>query len=99
MRFAATVTDRYLGVLESLLERGWRPLKLFTTAVDSRLHHNSAVIEFARRLGVEVQISRLTDENLRDLGQRGCEALVFCPARHRLDRAACSAGRYGCPYQ
>jgi len=51
-----------LGVLESLVERGWRPLKLFTTTVDSRLHHNSAVIEFARRLGVEVQISRLTDE-------------------------------------
>jgi methionyl-tRNA formyltransferase len=84
MRFAATVTDRYLGVLESLVERGWRPLKLFTTAVDSRLHHNSAVIEFARRLGVEVQISRLTDENLRELGQRGCEALVVASYRWRI---------------
>jgi methionyl-tRNA formyltransferase len=84
MRFAATVTDRYLGVLESLVERGWRPLKLFTTTVDNRLHHNSAVIEFARRLKVEVQISRLTDENLHDLGQRGCEALVVASYRWRI---------------
>jgi methionyl-tRNA formyltransferase len=84
MRFAATVTDRYLGVLESLVERGWRPLKLFTTTVDNRLHHNSAVIEYARRLNVEVQISRLTEENLRDLGQRGCETLVVASYRWRI---------------
>jgi methionyl-tRNA formyltransferase len=84
MRFAATVTDRYLGVLESLVERGWQPLKLFTTAVDNRRHHNSAVIEFARRLNVEVQISRLTEENLRDLGQRGCETLVVASYRWRI---------------
>jgi methionyl-tRNA formyltransferase len=40
------------------------------------MHHNAAVIEVARRLNVEVQISRLTQDNLRELAQRGCEALV-----------------------
>jgi methionyl-tRNA formyltransferase len=84
MRFAITVTDRYLGILEALLERAWRPLKIFTTVVDNRLHHNSAVIELARRLNVEVQISRLTQDNLRELGQRGCEALVVASYRWRI---------------
>jgi methionyl-tRNA formyltransferase len=84
MRFAITVTDRYLGILEALLEHAWRPLKIFTTVVDNRLHHNSAVIELARRLNVEVQISRLTEDNLRELGQRGCEALVVASYRWRI---------------
>lgn len=84
MRFAITVTDRYIGVLESLIARGWQPLKIFTTVVDNRLHHNTAVIELARRLNVEVQISRLSDDNLRELGQRGCDALVVASYRWRI---------------
>jgi methionyl-tRNA formyltransferase len=84
MRFAITATDRYLGILETLLERGWTPLKIFTTTVDDRIHHNSALIEFARRLNVEAQISRLSDENLRQLGQQGCEALVVASYRWRI---------------
>jgi methionyl-tRNA formyltransferase len=84
MRFAITATDRYLGILETLVERGWSPLKIFTTAVDNRVHHNSALIEFAQRLNVEVQISRLSDSNLRELAERGCEALVIASYRWRI---------------
>ena len=84
MRFAITVTDRYIGVLESLLDRAWRPLKIFTTVVDNRLHRNTAVIELARRRNVEVQISRLSADNLRDLGQLGCEALIVASYRWRI---------------
>ncbi|HXR20026.1 MAG TPA: hypothetical protein VN757_08850 [Steroidobacteraceae bacterium] len=54
MRFAITATDRYLGILETLVERGWSPLKIFTTAVDNRVHPNSALIEFAQRLSADV---------------------------------------------
>jgi len=84
VRFAITATDRYVGVLESLLEHGWQPLKIFTTPVDNRIHHNTAIIECARRLRVEVQISRLTDDNLRELGARGCEALIVASYRWRI---------------
>jgi methionyl-tRNA formyltransferase len=84
MRFAITVTDRYIGVLESLLERAWRPLKIFTTVTDGRLHHHAAVIDLARRLKVQVQISRLSDDDLRELGHRGCDALIVASYRWRI---------------
>ena len=34
MRFAVTATDRYLNIFQTLVERGWTPLKVFTGKVD-----------------------------------------------------------------
>lgn len=84
MRFAITVTDRYLDVFQALVARAWKPLKVFICKVDNHLNHNSAVIDFARRLAVDVQISRLTDVNLRELGDMGCEALVVASYDWRI---------------
>lgn len=84
MRFAITVTDRYLGVFQALVERGWTPLKVFTTAVDGRLHHHAAVLEYARQLSLEVQISRLSTDNLRQLATQGCETLVVASYAWRI---------------
>jgi len=84
MRFAITATDRYLNVFKALVERGWTPLKVFTTTVDDRLHRNTAVIDFAKQLAVEVQISRLTDQNLHELAGNGCEALVVASYQWRI---------------
>jgi methionyl-tRNA formyltransferase len=84
MRFAITVTDRYLGVFQALVERGWTPLKVFTTEVDNRLHHHAATLDYARRLSLDVQISRLSADNLRQLAGDGCEALVVASYRWRI---------------
>jgi methionyl-tRNA formyltransferase len=84
MRFAIAATDRYLGVLQALLERAWTPVKVFTTTVDHRIHQNTALIEEARRLNIEVQISRLSEQNLRELSQSGCDALVVASYRWRI---------------
>jgi methionyl-tRNA formyltransferase len=84
MRFAVTATDRYLGVFKVLVERDWKPVKVFTTPVDDRLHHNSGVIEFANQLKVDVQISRLTEDNLRELADQGCEALIVASYKWRI---------------
>jgi len=84
MRFAITATDRYLGVFQTLVERGWTPLKVFTTPVDGRLHHQAALLDYASRLGLEVQISRLSDGNLRQLAAQGCEALVVASYAWRI---------------
>ncbi len=84
MRFAMTITDRYIGVFQALIERRWTPLKIFTTEVDHRLHHHAAVLDLARRLNIEVQISRLTEANLRELSAQGCEALVVASYRWRI---------------
>lgn len=84
MRFAITVTDRYLAVFQGFIERGWTPLQVFTSAVDNRVHRNTAVLELAQKLHVGVQISRLCEEDLRHLGERGCEALIVASYRWRI---------------
>jgi methionyl-tRNA formyltransferase len=84
MRFAITATDRYLGVFKALVERGWKPVKVFTTPVDGRLHRNSEVVDFANQLKIDVQLSRLTEDNLRELAGKGCEALVVASYQWRI---------------
>jgi methionyl-tRNA formyltransferase len=84
MRFAITATDRYLNIFQTLVERGWTPVKVFTGSVDNCIHRNTAVLDYARRLGLEVQISRLTDANLRELAGQGCEVLVVASYEWRI---------------
>jgi methionyl-tRNA formyltransferase len=84
MRFAVTCTDRYLSIFQTLVECGWTPVKVFTTRVDNRIHRNTAVLDFARRLKLDVQISRLTESNLRELADQGCEALVVASYEWRI---------------
>ncbi len=84
MRFAITATDRYLNVFRTFIERGWTPVKVFTGKVDNRLHSNSAVIDFARQLKLDMQISRLTEANLRELAAVGCEALIVASYEWRI---------------
>jgi len=84
VRFAVTVTDRYIDVFKTLVQRGWMPVRVFTTPVDNRMHRNTAVLDYARQLNVPVQISRLTDENLRELAAHGCEALVLASYSWRI---------------
>jgi methionyl-tRNA formyltransferase len=84
MRFAVTATDRYLNIFQTLVERGWTPLKVFTGKVDNRIHRNTAVIDYARQLKLDVQISRLTQTNLRELHDLGCEALIVASYAWRI---------------
>jgi methionyl-tRNA formyltransferase len=84
MRFAVTATDRYLNIFQTLVERGWTPVKVFTGKVDNRIHRNAAVLDYAKSLKLDVQISRLTDTNLRELHDVGCEALVVASYEWRI---------------
>lgn len=84
MRFAITVSDRYIGIFQTLIERGWTPLKVFVTPVDHRTHRNSAVIDLAQRLKLETQISRLTPSDLESLGNEGCEVLAVASYSWRI---------------
>jgi methionyl-tRNA formyltransferase len=84
MRFAITASDRYLDIFQTLVERGWTPLKVFTGNVDNRIHRNTALLDYAKRLNLEVQISRLTDTNLRELADDGCEALIVASYEWRI---------------
>lgn len=76
MRFAIAANDRYLGVFESFLRAGWQPVKLFTVPARSEFANNQMAIAFAEQHNAGIQISRMSDEDMRDLQERGCEALV-----------------------
>jgi methionyl-tRNA formyltransferase len=84
VRFAMTATDRYLGIFQALIERGWHPLKLFTAPVDQRLHHNRSVVDYAARLKIPVQLTRLDEQNLRELSEIGCEVLIVASYSWRI---------------
>ncbi len=59
-------------------------MKVFTGVVDNRLHRNTELLGFAKQLGVAVQISRLTQANLRELADQGCEALIVASYEWRI---------------
>jgi len=84
MRFAVTCTDRYLNIFQTLVEHGWTPVKVFTARADNRIHRNTAVLDYARRLKLEAQISPLTESNLRELAGQGCDALVVASYEWRV---------------
>ena len=84
MNFAITASDRYLGVWQSFVAKGWKCVKLFTTPVDNRLHHNRKTLQYAESLGVEAQISPMTDQNLAQLGDAGCDALIVASYGWRI---------------
>ncbi len=76
MRFAIATVDRYLGVFESLVRAGWKPLRLFTLPVASRLENHEAVAALARTHEADVQVERLAERDLERLREQGCDALI-----------------------
>ncbi len=77
MRFAVATTDRYLGVFEALVHAGWQPVKLFTLPVKPELTNSQlAVTNYALRSKAAIQVSRIMKQDIRNLRDMGCEALV-----------------------
>lgn len=76
MRFAITAVDQYLGVFQNFVRAGWEPLKLFTSPRKCELANQQAVIAFAEQNKAAIQLSRLTERDLRELRDQGCEALI-----------------------
>jgi methionyl-tRNA formyltransferase len=76
MRFAITCVDRCLPIFDALIGEGWEPVKLFTIPPGPLVSANSATIARAGEFNIPIQISRMQDVDLKDLADRGCEALV-----------------------
>jgi methionyl-tRNA formyltransferase len=84
MRFAITAVDRNLGVFDALLAEGWEPVKLFTVPHNPPVTASARIVDRSNGLDVPVQVSRMTDRDLRDLAERGCEALVCASYNWRI---------------
>ena len=76
MKFAITATDRFLGVFDAFVCAGWKPLKLFTVPMVHPLSNQQAVIAYAQKHDAAIQLSRMTEHDLAELRDMGCEALI-----------------------
>jgi methionyl-tRNA formyltransferase len=77
MRFAFTASDRYLGIVETFVEAGWTPVKLFTLPTDdNRVFPVTATLNFAAQRGLPIQLSPIQEEDLKTLAEKGCEVLI-----------------------
>lgn len=84
MRFAIAASDSSLGVFESFLRAGWEPVKLFVVSVQGAGDGNQKITALAHSKHINVQISRLTEDDLRDLGESGCEVLIVADYKWRV---------------
>jgi methionyl-tRNA formyltransferase len=85
MRFAIATIDRYQGVFEAFLRQGWKPLKLFTAPAKNSLSSQASVIARAEELKAAIQLSRMTEQDLKDLKDQGCEALIVASYDWKID--------------
>lgn len=84
MRFAITGCDRYLSVFEEFLKAGWEPVKLFSVPATNLLDANSRIVSLAERRGIDVQLTRMTETDLQQLRERGCDALIVASYNWRI---------------
>ena len=84
MRFAITGCDSSLGVFNRFISAGWEPVKLFTFTTIGSLESNHKVIELAQSKHINIQASRITEDDLRDLGERDCEVLIVAGYKWRI---------------
>jgi methionyl-tRNA formyltransferase len=84
MRFAITVLDLYGPIFDTFLKKGWTPVKLFVWTVDHIFDEHRAAVETAERLKIPIQMSRMRDEDMADLAERGCDVLIGAGYRWRI---------------
>jgi methionyl-tRNA formyltransferase len=76
MRFAFAGIDFLGDIFETLIGKGWQPLKLFSRPCDGIYDFNEATLSRARSLRIPVQMSRIAPSDLAGLKAMGCEVLV-----------------------
>ena len=76
MRFAIVTIDRYLGIFQPFVDAGWEPIKLFTGPFKDEFGDQRQAIALAESQGMDIQLSRITDADLINLRDQGCETLI-----------------------
>jgi methionyl-tRNA formyltransferase len=84
MRFAITATDEFLGVFEAFVRAGWRPLKLFSATAPGEGNRQYSAIAYAARQNAAIQLSRMTEDDLRGLRDQKCDALIVASYKWKI---------------
>jgi len=84
LRFAIAAVDRYIGVFEAFVQAGWRPVKLFTVPMTPQTDSHMEVVAYAEQHKAQIQLSRITDHDLHELGEAGCDILIVASYNWRI---------------
>lgn len=76
MRFAFAGIDFLGDVFDTLIERGWQPVKLFSRPCDRLYDFNDVTVVRARALKIPVQLTRMKPADLAALSALRCDALI-----------------------
>jgi methionyl-tRNA formyltransferase len=76
MRFAFAGIDFLGDVFDTLIERGWQPVKLFSRPCDRLYDFNDVTVARARALKIPVQLTRMKPADLAALSALRCDALI-----------------------
>lgn len=84
MKIAYLGIDLLKSVLDAALEQGCEVVRLFTCQTDNVTEFNTEVLEAARRLGIPATTRRVTRQDLDELAQAGCEAVLCAGYYYRV---------------
>ena len=84
MRFAITGCDRYLTIFQEFLRAGWTPVKLFSAPPINDFSTNRRMTQLAEQHGCPVQLTRMHDQDLRNLAELNCDALIVASYDWRI---------------
>lgn len=76
MRFAFAGIDFLGDVFQTLIDKGWEPVKLFTRSCDNVYDFNDVTLGRARSLRVPIQFTRIRPADIAALSAVGCDVLV-----------------------
>jgi methionyl-tRNA formyltransferase len=76
MRFAFAGIDFLGDVFETLIGKGWEPVRLFSRPCDGIYDFNDTTVARARSLKVPVKLTRIEPSDLAGLKRAGCDVLV-----------------------
>lgn len=77
MKFAIATSDYYLGLFDAFVAAGWTPVRLFAFKSDDEFCAWQATALYAEQLGIETQFTKITVNDLAELREQGCEALII----------------------
>lgn len=76
MRFAFAGIDFLGDVFDTLIAKGWQPVKLFSRPCDRIYDFNDVTVTRAQALQIPVQMSRMQPADLAGLSALRCDALI-----------------------
>lgn len=84
MRIAYAGFDLFYPALKILLDDGHDIIKIYSCRTDNVSEFNTEVTSLAREIGIPITYDRITSDDLAELWEAGCEALITAGYYYRV---------------